>query len=570
MKKKKLLISAGCLAICTSIVGGTAFALSQKDKDDLMHIRDVLLEDVPPKASDDIDGDGRVDSFDLALLRRQIIASMPSAASDYSAVADNVKLTGRTLRKDDVTWLVQSGSAVEFTVTGKSAIVTLAGDGSIENGEDYRSRYAVIVDDKIVTDDVMSTAEKDITLFEGEVQRTAKVCIIHLSEANNGSVGVKNIHVDSTAVKPVVPEPEKELKIEFIGDSITCAYGVEGQSAYENFKTTTENFMKSYAYLTAKKLDADYSAVSYSGHGIISGYTSGDQNTDQLVPKLYENVGNHAPYTEKWDFSKSDNDVVVINLGTNDNSYLSQTGVLDTAGDEFINAYVDFLEMVREKNPKAYIICTMGTMGGSDIVYPLIEKAVEKFGDKKTSCYESVIQNYSVDGIGSDWHPSEATQQNSAYVLADKICNALGIESDQIGLNVAADAKYELITKEGSGANCYAYFNDYDKSYWISNMAGGSNKDDLEVVLSPVGMKKNGVYHLEFDWSAEAGSTVPVIIRCGETVIYEGTIAPDEAKIHFSDEFTSSVSGNAEIVFQVGGYDSARFTIENFKLTKKG
>ena len=45
---------------------------------------------------------------------------------------------------------------------------------------------------------------------------------------------------------------KKKLSIEIIGDSITAAYGVEGLNQYENFKTTTENFSKYYAYLTVK------------------------------------------------------------------------------------------------------------------------------------------------------------------------------------------------------------------------------------------------------------------------------------------------------------------------------
>ena len=103
----------------------------------------------------------------------------------------------------------------------------------------------------------------------------------------NGAVGVKDISAVSDRSDAVIPEKEKALSIEFIGDSITCAYGVEGSNSYEPFRTTTENFMKSYAYLTAQKLDADYSAVSYSGYGVLSGYTSGDINTDSLIPDCY-------------------------------------------------------------------------------------------------------------------------------------------------------------------------------------------------------------------------------------------------------------------------------------------
>lgn len=564
MKNKKIAASAGCILACTALTVGSVSS-AQRTTDDLVHLRNALLREGEMTKDDDIDGDGVVDIFDMVQLRQQLAQTGEQNTGDFAAVAKNVKIVGRTLREGDITWLVQSGSAVKFTVSASEATVTLAGDSSIGNDRDFRSRYAVLVDGEVLVDDVMSEEEKDITIFSGDSMKTAEITVIHLSEANNGAVGVKNINVKSSAAKPVVPVPEKDIRIEFIGDSITCAYGVEGQSSGESFKTTTENFMKSYAYLTAQLLDADYSAVSYSGHGIISGYTSGEKNTDQLVPDFYESVGKWQ-YEKPWDFSSAENDVVVINLGTNDNSYLQNK---PEGGDaDFIAGYVEFLGMVRKYNPDAHIICTMGTMGGNDVVYPLIEEAVKQFGDEKVTCYESVTQNIQMDGIGSDWHPSAVTQQNSAYVLADKICQALGIESSQIGLDVAVDSEYKLVTDPDLGGSCYAYLNDYDKSFWLTNSAGGSAPEALEAVIAPVGLKKDGVYQLKFDWTAGAESDVPVIIRSGGKVIYEDTISCGAETIRYEKEFTCPEACEAEIVFQIGGYDSGRFTIQNFKLVK--
>lgn len=568
MNSKKIAVAIGCLLSCVALTTGSTCSAPTTKGDDLRHLQDALLCRGEMTPADDFDGDGVVDVFDMVQLRQSMLNSGEKQDGDFPATSTNVKLVGRTMRKGDITWLVQSGSAVRFNVTASSASVTLAGDASIGNGADYRSRYAILVNGEVVADDVMSEKETEIELFNGTNVRTAEIAVIHLSEAANGAVGVKNIHTESTVAKSVVPVPEKDLKIEFIGDSITCAYGVEGLSSGESFKTTTENFMKSYAYLTAELLDADYSAVSYSGHGIISGYTSGEKNTNQLVPKLYEQTGNLADYTQPWDFGSSENDVVVINLGTNDNSYLQN----DPAGgkEDFVEGYVDFLGMVRRNNPDAYIICTMGTMGGNDVVYPLIEEAVKAFGDKKVSCYESVTQNIQTDGIGSDWHPSPVTQQNSAYVLADKICQAIGRESTQIGLDVAVDSEYRMDIDPDLGGNCYAYLNDYDKSFWLTNYAGGSVPEALEAVIAPVGLKKDGVYELRLDWTAGDESSVPVVVRSGGKVIFEDVIKCGAETIHYEKEFTCDSACEAEIVFQIGGYDSGRFTIQNFKLVKTG
>lgn len=114
------------------------------------------------------------------------------------------------------------------------------------------------------------------------------------------------------------------------------------------------------------------------------------------------------------------NDVVVINLGTNDSSYIKG----DTERSEtYAEQYAEFLKTVRSCNPDAYIICTLGTMGGEEL-YPYIQKAIEQFqsetGDERITSYLSTVQDFNADGVGSDWHPSAKTQQKSAYVLADQ------------------------------------------------------------------------------------------------------------------------------------------------------
>ena len=277
----KRAITAAAAAAVVSLTGISATAADKNfEMSDLKKLSAGLLGDGELSSGYDLDNDGRVDAFDMVLLRKALMPTGEFKESELKATEENVRYIGRNLEQNGTAWLVQSGSAVEFTVNAKSAEVTITGDSGINNGPEYAPRYAVLIDGEIIADEIMTDKTRTIELFSGEASRTATVKVIHLSEANQGAVGVTGIKVDSDSPSPVVPTPEKDLRIEFIGDSITCAYGVEGASQNESFKTTTENFMKSYAYLTAQKLDADYSAVCYSGHGIISGYTSGDKNTD--------------------------------------------------------------------------------------------------------------------------------------------------------------------------------------------------------------------------------------------------------------------------------------------------
>lgn len=566
--KKLFALSVAMLSIATAHPLSTIAAVTNASA---YHLADALTKQGEMTMEDDYNGDRIVNGIDLTLLKRALLQEEESGEVTDQTIKDiagSCKLIGRTLDKNDVTWLVQSGSAVECTVTGTKASVTIAGDGNVYSDAKYRPRYAVYVDDELLTDVVMGEPEQTVQLFSGTANRTATVKIIHLSEANNGAVGVKQFDITSGASRPVKPTAKKDLSIEFIGDSITCAYGVEADSQYVSFETGTENFTMSYAYLTAGLLNADYSAVSYSGHGIISGYTNdGSINTDSLVPDFYTVVGKPADYQTEWDFNANPNDVVVINLGTNDNTYLSKD--YEGRGPSFTEAYVDFLTLIREKNPDAHIICTVGTMGCAE-VYPYIEEAVAAFGDAKVSSYLCATQDMTNDGLGADWHPSPVTHQKSAYVLADKIADALGIPWDEIGLDAASDRTYEVTNDTAAGVYVSSYVNTYDNSLNVGITTGGDTPEAVQAFVSGLSLIK-GEYELKLTCNVNTTTEVPYRLRslADPDVIYlEGTLDCSGGAVTIQKTIAMTGADECEFVFDLGGKDSYQFNITAMTMFK--
>ena len=349
-----------------------------------------------------------------------------SQESRVRATEEYVRIIGRTCQDADVTWLPQSGSAIEFAVTGTYLAIELVGDDSVHNEWDLRSRYAVLLDGEVIVDDTLSESTRTVEVFSEELTKNGVVEVIHLSEASIGAVGVGEIIVESDEPDPVRPTPKKGLSIEFIGDSITCAYGVESSGPEDSFTTTEENFMKSYAYLASQELGADYSAVCYSGYGIVSGWTAdGTRRTDKLCPPLYDVVA--KGYEQPWDFVVHTYDVVVINLGTNDFSY---TGTDPDRMSEFAQEYSDFLSWVHELNPDAHLVCTIGTMGAQEL-FPYIEQVVEEFkgntGFARITCYATEPLDPETDGCGANFHPNANTQQRDGETLAGAIREVLDL-----------------------------------------------------------------------------------------------------------------------------------------------
>lgn len=349
-------------------------------------------------------------------------------AEALPATGQHVRLIGRTCRTDGITWLPQSGSGIEFAVIGTKMSIDLAADDNASNEKDLCPRFAILVDGKVVLDDTLSEPTRTVEVFGAGKAKSAVVGVVHLSEASRGAVGVRDIVVESNDPNPVTPTLPKDLCIEFVGDSITCAYGVESSSFDEAFATTTENFMKSYAFLAAQALDAEYSAVCYSGYGVVSGWSAdGTKNADMLVPLLYDVVA--LGHEQPWDFSEHAYDVVVINLGTNDYTY---TGTDEGRMAEFAHGYADLLATIRELNPNSYLVCTLGTMGALEL-FPSIEAAVEhhraRTGDARITCYATKPLDEDSDDCGTRGHPREGIQRRDANTLVGVLRRELGLST---------------------------------------------------------------------------------------------------------------------------------------------
>lgn len=342
----------------------------------------------------------------------------------------NVKTLGRTYYDSSKLWLAFSGAGAAFEFTGTKCTVVIEGDSAANTiSEDNYARIAIEVNGERVIDDMIDESLKTYTVFESDKEETVQVSIIKLSESAMSLFGISSINIEGSSVKPM---ETSERKIEFIGDSITCGYGVDDPVAQNHFSTKTEDVTKAYAYMTAKALGADYSMVSFSGYGVISGFSNDGNKTDQIVSNYYDSLG--FSYTTfaggqkaeavAWDHESFQPDIVVINLGTNDDSYCQNDKGRQL---DYQTQYTELIKKVRAANPDAHILCTLGIMG--DRLFDSIEAAVEEYkaqtGDTRVSTMKFDVQN-PADGYSADWHPSVATHQKAAQKLTDEIRNIMG------------------------------------------------------------------------------------------------------------------------------------------------
>lgn len=350
----------------------------------------------------------------------------------------DAKLLGRTTAdKEGTVWCALSGTGMEFRYKGTKLAVALRGDDltkitDLEQLEELREaedvenpRFAVYINEKRVLDQVLCDQNRECFIWESSEPEEITVKILKLSEAPMSLLGIAALLTEENGT--IQKTPDRAHKIEFIGDSITCGYGVDDENEEHPFSTATEDVTAAYAYLTAQTLGADYSMVSYSGYGIISGYTETDEKLlTELVPDMYEYVGysrgkaeGEAISLRKWNFESFQPDVVVINLGTNDDSYCKDE---TDRQQEFAERYADFLEEVRRHNPGAYLLCVYGIM--TDRLFPYVEKAARKYREKTGDQRIGVIPiepHTEKDGFVADWHPSRKTHQRAAEKVSHEI-----------------------------------------------------------------------------------------------------------------------------------------------------
>jgi hypothetical protein len=372
-----------------------------------------------------------------ALAASVMPVSADSAKTDfYEATADNVKILGRTVYVEDALWFANSVAGVEFTATGSQVTFNLKISGD-------PTRIGIFVNDKLVQRGLAKGAKKmcSVTVPLEDGENTVK--FLKLSEGPQSNISIQSIEIDEGA--EIKPAAAKAHKMEFIGDSITCGYGIDlplkdPETGKNNtFSTSSEDASKTYAYQIAEMFDADVNFFSGSGYGIWCSYGGSKENT---MDQYYNQCGPHTwnsitaeGYTliesYDWDFSKYQPECVVINLGTNDWSYFQSQG--DTT--DFEESYIDFLKMVRAGNPDAKIICTLGLMGAD--LFGEIESAVDDYksetDDENVYTFELEPIMSGSEGYAVDYHPTAASNTRAASKeLGPYIAEVMGWELGEL------------------------------------------------------------------------------------------------------------------------------------------
>lgn len=325
-----------------------------------------------------------------------------------ASIRDKVKVKGRSSA-------VGEGVSLDWTASGLDIRGRFTGDVSLtanlDSGKD--AYFEVVVDGNreqaavFRMDPGVKTYPLASDLPEGE----------HTIELTKRTAATSNLVIAQslTFTGELQTVPAAERRIEFIGDSLTCGLGSEDSGGTIQDRCKTEDGANTYAALTARAVGADYQVVSVSGWGVAAG--ADDKNW--RISHIYEKASYRRDSEKLWDFSGFRPDLVVINLGSNDDNFRRRGGPL--TDEEFVAGVRELIALVRQNNPGAEIVWAYGLQAST--MHPLLVKSFEQLGAEGiTVHYVRLPQN--TDG-GSN-HASTYGHQYAAEKLTEQVKTIMG------------------------------------------------------------------------------------------------------------------------------------------------
>lgn len=279
---------------------------------------------------------------------------------------------------------------------------------------DYGNEYAVIIDNyapRLLTTDT-STVYRIASGLPDSVPHS--IMIQKRTEPLVGRGEFLGFILDE-GKRLLTPDKRPERRIEFIGNSITSGYGVEGDSTGCTFSPQTENACMSYAAITARALNSDYHLVSFSGRGVVRNYGDPNKVSVDPMPALYNRTCFYDSALT-WNFSKWVPQAVVINLGTND---FSTQPYPDK--EVFQSAYTELINRIRKLYPNVTIFCICGPMIEEPClgyIKEVVQQQQKNAGRYKDVFFIEIPRSKMLDtDWGCDWHPNVFGMNKIAEII---------------------------------------------------------------------------------------------------------------------------------------------------------
>ncbi len=279
--------------------------------------------------------------------------------------------------------------------------------GAVLDGEQIRVKLSA--EDEIKTykiDDGLEDTEHELLFFKR--QDACHVVEFYGFELNEGA-------------KVLQVTGKKKRRIEVYGDSVSAGEVSEAVEyvGKEDPKHNGEysNSWYSYAWITARKLDADIHDIAQGGVALLNDtgwfFAPNYIGMEQIYDKLSYNPA--LGEIKKWDFSKYRPHVVIVAIGQNDNhpqDYMAENYNCEKAV-YWRKSYKQFIEQLREQYPDTEIILTTTILKHDAAWDKAIDEVCKELNDEKIHHFY-----YKENGVGTPGHIRIPEAEKMAEELA--------------------------------------------------------------------------------------------------------------------------------------------------------
>ncbi len=346
---------------------------------------------------------------------------------------EKFKQIGRSVIVNNALCCDLAGSGIEFAgvFEGEVKLEIL-----VEAKEENTCYFTVYVDGVRIEDEYDAQGNRTSGAFEVKAGAAKEVVL-----ANFDKAGLHNIRiVKQTGVRfalaafrklsfkgYLTEKPaDKELYIEFIGDSITSGQGTVGTNGYElpgKLKADYSDVTKSFSHYIAEEYGADLSVISESAIAVSGSYKSDGRTIFEhyySYSYMRETAKNKYPYDFK---NERVPDLVIIGLGTNEYELIKKN---KTSVEQVKKEAERLIKFIRESyGEDVPIIWTYGMLNTGANIISCVKGVLDSLGGADAGLYYVPISG---DSKGYSAHPSGAAHTNVANTIITYI-NRKGILS---------------------------------------------------------------------------------------------------------------------------------------------
>ena len=324
-----------------------------------------------------------------------------------------LRYTGRTGGKADAPFLIFPCTAVEMKLTGRILKVALDNHHSY-----YENRLGVIVNgvqhaillengEQVIDLSYLLTADvNDVLLFKR--QDCCHAMTLH------------GFIVEGELLE-LPPRPARRMEV--YGDSVSAGEVSEAEFACaqpdpQGHNGLYSNSYLSYAWQAARLMNAELHDIATGGMALLDG-TGYFYGPDYIgLESTWDKVNYYPPFGEPtpWDFTRFTPHVVVVAIGQNDHNPVNimAEDYDSDASAHWRAEYSRFLGKLREKYPRAHIVCTTTILGHDAAWDRAIDECVRSMVDARIHHFL-----YSKNGCGTPGHIRGSEAAIMARELAD-------------------------------------------------------------------------------------------------------------------------------------------------------